>query len=74
VRYVALGDSYTIGTAVAEPDRWPNQLVAHLGGNPPALDLVANLGVNGYTTDDLIRAELPALERCGRSSSRCSSA
>jgi len=63
VRYVALGDSYTIGTAVAEPDRWPNQLVARLGGNPPALDLVANLGVNGYTTDDLIRAELPALER-----------
>jgi len=63
VRYVALGDSYTIGTAVAEPDRWPNQLVARLGGNPPALDLVANLGVNGYTTDDLIRAEQPALER-----------
>ena len=27
----------------------------------PALDLVANLGVNGYTTADLIRDELPAL-------------
>jgi len=30
VRYVALGDSYTIGTSVAEVERWPNQLVAAL--------------------------------------------
>jgi acyl-CoA thioesterase-1 len=63
VRYVALGDSYTIGTSVAKHDRWPNQLVAGVGGNPPGLELFANLGVNGYTTDDLIREELPALER-----------
>ena len=28
----------------------------------PALDLVANLGVNGYTTADLIREELSALD------------
>ena len=28
----------------------------------PALDLVANLGANGYTTADLIRGELPALD------------
>jgi len=27
------------------------------------MDLVANLGVNGYTTGDLIRHELPALDR-----------
>jgi lysophospholipase L1-like esterase len=27
-RYVALGDSYTIGTSVREAERWPNQLVA----------------------------------------------
>jgi lysophospholipase L1-like esterase len=26
VRYVALGDCYTIGTAVADADRWPDQL------------------------------------------------
>src|SRR5437773_1995902 len=31
VRYVALGDSYTIGTSVAEPERWPNQLIERLG-------------------------------------------
>ncbi len=62
LRYVALGDSYTIGTAVAAADRFPDQLVAALGPEPPTLRLAANLGVNGYTTADLIRAELPALD------------
>jgi lysophospholipase L1-like esterase len=59
MRYVALGDSYTIGTGVAAADRFPDQLVRAT----PALglELVANLGVNGYTTADLIRDELPAL-------------
>lgn len=61
VRYVALGDSYTIGTSVQATDRFPDQLVAALGSDP-GLDLVANLGVNGYTSADLIREELPALE------------
>jgi lysophospholipase L1-like esterase len=64
LRYVALGDSYTIGTSVAVADRWPDRLVAALGagdGEHPALQLVANLGVNGYTTADLIREELPPL-------------
>ena len=57
LRYVALGDSYTIGTSVRPAERWPNQLVARL----PELDLVANLGVNGYTSRDLIDDELPPL-------------
>ena len=57
LRYVALGDSYTIGTSVREAERWPNQLVAAV----PGLDLVANLGVNGYTSRDLIEDELPPL-------------
>jgi acyl-CoA thioesterase-1 len=59
MRYVALGDSYTIGTAVAREDAFPEQLVT---ARPDlGLELVANLGVNGYTTADLIRDELPAL-------------
>lgn len=60
IRYVALGDSYTIGTSVAREERWPDQLVAALGDRVP-LELVANLGVNGYATDDVIRFELPQL-------------
>lgn len=58
-RYVALGDSYTIGTAVAPSERFPNQLVAAL---PQDLGLVANLGVNGYTSRQLIDLELPAID------------
>ena len=58
MRYVALGDSYTIGTAVSEAERWPNQLAERVGG----IELVANLGVNGYTSADLIADELPQLD------------
>jgi lysophospholipase L1-like esterase len=63
IRYVALGDSYTIGTSVPPADRWPDRLVTALGGDPPTLSFVANLGVNGYTSGDLIRDELPAIAR-----------
>jgi len=61
VRFVALGDSYTIGTSVAEADRWPNQLVAALGLDSPGLALVANLAVNGFTSQDVFDRELPSL-------------
>ena len=57
VRYVALGDSYTIGTAVDAGEAFPTRLAAAVDG----LELVANLGVNGWTSADLIRDELPAL-------------
>jgi acyl-CoA thioesterase-1 len=58
LRYVALGDSYTIGTSVAERERWPNQLVAL----EPRLQLVANLAVNGFTSRDVVEVELPQLD------------
>ena len=58
LRYVALGDSYTIGTSVAEADRWPNQLVERID----EVELVGNPAVNGFTSADLINDELPQLE------------
>jgi acyl-CoA thioesterase-1 len=62
LRYVALGDSYTIGTATRRAaERWPDQLVARLGTLAPALELGANLGVNGFTSRDVIEVELPKL-------------
>ncbi|MEO8470426.1 MAG: SGNH/GDSL hydrolase family protein [Chloroflexota bacterium] len=62
VRYVALGDSYTIGTSVRVDERWTNQLVRALeSGESTRIDLVANLGVNGYTSRDVIDVELPQL-------------
>jgi acyl-CoA thioesterase-1 len=61
VRYVALGDSYTIGTGVNEADSWPSQLVAKLADME--VELAANLAVNGYTSGDLLRDELPRVAR-----------
>ena len=61
LRYVALGDSYTIGTSVAAAESWPSRLALALGGSPPRIELVANLGVNGYTSGDVVARELPAL-------------
>jgi lysophospholipase L1-like esterase len=61
--YVAMGDSYTIGTGVQADGRWPDQLVAVVAReSPPRLELVANLGVNGHTSADVIRDELSALD------------
>lgn len=57
LRYVALGDSYTIGTSVSAAESWPSQLVSRV----PELHLIANLGVNGYTSADLIEQKLPEL-------------
>jgi lysophospholipase L1-like esterase len=57
LRYVALGDSYTIGTSVAHSERWPDQLVRRV----PGIELVANLAVNGFTSGDVIDVELPRL-------------
>ncbi|HEY8239542.1 MAG TPA: SGNH/GDSL hydrolase family protein [Candidatus Limnocylindrales bacterium] len=57
LRYVALGDSFTIGTSVTAQERWPDQLARRL----PVLELVANLGVNGFTSSDVIELELPQI-------------
>ncbi len=61
LRYVVLGDSYTIGTSVSMVERWPNQLVAALGDAPASLELVGNVAVNGYTSRDVLVLELPQL-------------
>ena len=65
LRWVAIGDSYTIGTSVATGDRWPDQLAGRLDADPsggaPRLVLVANLAVNGSTAADVRRAQLPRL-------------
>ena len=54
MRYLALGDSYTIGTgASSEAHAWPAIIAARLGAE------LTNPAVNGYTTEDLIRDELP---------------
>jgi len=52
IRYLALGDSYTIGESVDEAERWPNQLADFLkaGGLPTEVTIIAK---TGWTTKEL---------------------
>jgi len=64
LRYVALGDSYTIGTGAKEEEAWPVILTRHLNEKGMAVQLVANPARNGYSTQNLIDEELPVLDTC----------
>jgi len=60
IRYLALGDSYTIGTGLKdEAQNFPSLLASRLRATTGIDVALVNLGVNGYTTADLIREELP---------------
>src|SRR6266850_3220144 len=61
MRYLALGDSFTIGTGTTPDRSFPAILVNHWWDRGIECDL-RNPAVNGYTTDDLIREELPLVE------------
>ncbi|MEF3083356.1 GDSL-type esterase/lipase family protein [Luteimonas sp. SMYT11W] len=52
-RYLALGDSYTIGEGIAAEDRWPVQLADALRGAGIALDAPEIIATTGWTTDEL---------------------
>jgi lysophospholipase L1-like esterase len=53
--YLALGDSYTIGTSVAFPDNYPNQLADSILDNTGDSLIVKLVAQNGWRTDDLQR-------------------
>jgi lysophospholipase L1-like esterase len=63
IRYVALGDSYTIGTGATEEHAWPTVLTKHLQEKNINVQLVANPAHNGWTTTDVIERELPVLDK-----------
>lgn len=52
IRFLALGDSYTIGESVPEPDRWPNQLAKLLEGNDFQAE-VTFIARTGWTVKEL---------------------
>ena len=53
LRYLALGDSYTIGEDVPVHMRWPVQLVDALRKHGVAIDDPHIVAVTGWTTDEL---------------------
>jgi lysophospholipase L1-like esterase len=56
LKYLALGDSYTIGEGVAESQRYPVQLGDSLKKYNIMLDSVRIIARTGWTTDELSRA------------------
>ncbi|HEX7814829.1 SGNH/GDSL hydrolase family protein [Dyella sp.] len=56
MRYLALGDSYTIGEGVADAQRWPMQLIARLGQQGIAVNAPQIVATTGWTTDELSAA------------------
>jgi lysophospholipase L1-like esterase len=63
IRYVALGDSYTIGEGASPDESWSALLTRHLRNEGIDVDLVANQSVTGWTTKDVIERELPIFRK-----------
>jgi lysophospholipase L1-like esterase len=55
-RYLALGDSYTIGESVSEPERWPSQLAVLLSNNRLDKITTSIIATTGWRTDNLRNA------------------
>ncbi len=65
IKYVALGDSYTIGTGANPNEAWPVLLTKHLNDAGIKTELVANPSKNGFSTQNLIDMELPVFDKSG---------
>ena len=55
-RFLALGDSYTIGEGVAPHERWPARLAMLLRERASAMDEPVIIARTGWTTDELAAA------------------
>ncbi len=62
VRYVAIGDSYSVGEGATPAEAWPQLLADHLSADGIPTTLVANPGKTGWTTQQAIDHELSVLQ------------
>lgn len=62
VRYVALGDSYTICEGASWEESWPVILTEKLNKAGISISLIANPSRTGWTTQDLIDKELAVFD------------
>lgn len=62
IRYIALGDSYTIGEGASEDESWPVLLTKQLQKDGVKIVLIANPSITGFTTQQVIDNELPIYE------------
>ena len=58
IRFLPLGDSYTIGEGIEREFNWPHLLAQKLQQEGKKIKILAEPAVTGYTTQDLIDHEL----------------
>lgn len=63
VKYLPLGDSYTICTGASAKESWPAILTSHLNETGVKTNLLDNPARNGYSTQNLIDFELPLVKK-----------
>ena len=63
IRYVAIGDSYTIGEGIDRNKAWPVILAGKLNENGIGIKLLANPSRTGWTTQDAIKNEMPVFRK-----------
>ncbi len=63
IRYVAIGDSYTIGEGLTKENSWPFQLTQKLNEAGVPIVLTANPSQSGWTVPMAIQRELPILKK-----------
>jgi lysophospholipase L1-like esterase len=63
VRYVAMGDSYTVGMGVQPNESWPTQLTEKLVEAGLDVRLDRNMGRSGWTSRQVVEGQLPLLEK-----------
>ncbi len=56
LRFLTLGDSYTIGQSVAVDERWPMQLKDSLATRGFVMDTLSIIATTGWRTDNLLNA------------------
>jgi acyl-CoA thioesterase-1 len=63
IKYVPLGDSYTICTGAKEAESWPTIMTKHLNEKGIITELLFNPSKNGFSTQNLIDIELPQFDK-----------
>lgn len=63
ISYYALGDSYTFCEGTIKDSCWVDRLTSNLKNNGIEIELIGNLGVSGYSTQNLIDLELPQMNK-----------
>ena len=62
MRYVAIGDSYTVATGIEEKDSWPSQLTQKLKSAGIEINLIEILGMKGATSQQTLNEVMPLLK------------